>query len=177
MCGSCDGFSSLPLKEMLWSLGVCRSEQAFLLPPSAHRKLPTKKDARKSRGAKEMLFKNTGLEFSAGQTAQNEGRRGPRAPGSAGASQGGAAPGAHPWSPRPHRPRHTWTHSAPPPPARPGKRPAGARGCPGPAGCWPTAAWRDGARRPVPSRRPWAPAGPLAPRAASAVGRAPPPGS
>lgn len=46
-----------------------------------------------------MLLKDTGLEFSAGQTAQNEGR-----PGSAGASQGGAAPGARPSSPRPHRP-------------------------------------------------------------------------
>lgn len=48
MCGSCDGFPSLLLKEMVWSLGVCRSEQAFLFLPPAHHKLVTKKDARKS---------------------------------------------------------------------------------------------------------------------------------
>lgn len=55
VCGSRDGSSSSLLKEMVWSLGVFRSEQAFLLPPPAHRKLLTKKDARKTRRVKCVL--------------------------------------------------------------------------------------------------------------------------
>lgn len=54
MCRSCDGFFSLLLKEMVWSLGVFQSERV-LLPAPAHRKFVTKKDAGKTHGVKGFL--------------------------------------------------------------------------------------------------------------------------
>lgn len=54
MCGSCDGFFSLLLKEIVWSLGVFQSERV-LLPPPCPPQMVTKKDARKTHGVKGFL--------------------------------------------------------------------------------------------------------------------------